>query len=73
MYGAPLYTFHRVDLHNELRRLAQEPAAGIKGAKIRLACEVVEVDFEAGAITLANGTVHKRDLIIAADGVHVGS
>jgi salicylate hydroxylase len=73
MYGAPWYSLHRVDLHNELKRLAQEPAAGRKGAKIKLECEVVGVDFEAGTIVLADGTVHKKDLIVAADGIHVGS
>jgi salicylate hydroxylase len=72
MYGAPWYSIHRVDLHNELKRLAQEPAAGRKGAKIRLECEVVGADFEAGTIVLSDGTVHRKDLIVAADGVHVG-
>ena len=67
-YGAPWYLCHRVDLHTELKRLATEPTCG---AKINLSSEVVDVDCEKGTLTLANGSVHRKDLIIAADGVHV--
>src|SRR5205085_9999150 len=70
-YGAQWYFFHRVDLHNELKRLATEPTCGAQAAKINLSSEVVDVDCEAGTLTLANGSTHQKDLIVAADGVHV--
>jgi salicylate hydroxylase len=70
-YGAPWYLYHRVDLHTELKRLATEPTCGSRPAKINLSSEVVDVDCEKGTLTLANGSVHQKDLIVAADGVHV--
>ena len=70
-YGAPWYLYHRIDLHTELKRLATAPTCGSQQAKINLSSEVVDVDCEKGTLTLANGSVHRKDLIIAADGVHV--
>ena len=70
-YGAQWYYFHRVDLHSELKRLATEPTCCAQPAKINLSSEVVDVDCEAGTLTLANGSTHQKDLIVAADGVHV--
>jgi 2-polyprenyl-6-methoxyphenol hydroxylase-like FAD-dependent oxidoreductase len=72
-YGAPWYLSHRVDVHTELKRLATEPIYGSRTAKITLSSEVVDVDREKGTLTLANGSVHQKDLIVAADGVHVSS
>ena len=69
---------HRVDLHNELRRLAELPVAEFgegygPPAKIWLNSEVTfETDIESGVICLKSGEKLKKDLIIAADGVHVG-
>ncbi len=31
----------------------------------------LDVDCEMGTLTLANGSVHRKDFVIAADGVHV--
>ena len=70
-YGAPWYLYHRIDLHTELKRLAAEPTDSSRPAKINLSSEVVDVDCEKGTLTLANGSVHQKDLIVAADGVHV--
>jgi salicylate hydroxylase len=70
-YGAPWYLYHRIDLHTELKRLAIESTCDSQPAKINLSSEVVDVDCEKGTLTLANGSVHRKDLIIAADGVHV--
>lgn len=70
-YGAPWYLYHRVDLHTELKRLATESTCGSQPAKINLASEVVDVDCEKGTLTLANSSVHQKDLIVVADGVHV--
>lgn len=65
-FGTPWYFIHRVDLHRELKRLVQDLAVDI-----RTASEVTNVDCDKGVLTLANGQKHQKDLIIAADGVHV--
>lgn len=70
-YGAPLMTVHRVDLHNELLRLAttDDCEEGLK-VKLLLSSRVVRASANEGTVTLADGTVKKADLIVAADGVH---
>lgn len=70
-FGAPWYFVHRVDLHSELKRLAQNPGDGFRGADLRLSCEVTNVECESGRITLKDGSSMQKDLIIAADGIHV--
>jgi hypothetical protein len=70
-FGAPWLLFHRVDLHNELKRLAAEPRPGRAAAvKIHLLTEVVDLDLD-GNLTLANGSQLRKDLIVVADGVRV--
>lgn len=66
-FGAPFLSVHRVDLHDELLRLAQE---GPGGAVLRLSSSVVEVNPDQGSVTLADGSVKSADLIVAADGLH---
>ena len=65
-FGTPWYFIHRVDLHTELKRMAQD-----LNVKIRLASEVTNVDCDSGVLTLANGQTVQKDFILAADGVHV--
>ena len=68
-YGAPSWTIHRVDLHNELLRIAtSEDAAGSKPAVLRLGASVVAASTD-GTITLQDGSHHTADLIVAADGL----
>ncbi|KAF2184231.1 FAD dependent oxidoreductase [Zopfia rhizophila CBS 207.26] len=69
-YGAPWYLYHRIDLHTELKRLATEPTCGSRPVKINISSQVVDIDCEKGTLTLANGLVYQKDLIVAADGVH---
>ncbi|GIJ86733.1 hypothetical protein Asppvi_005628 [Aspergillus pseudoviridinutans] len=69
-YGAPWYLAHRVDLHSELRRLATTPDAPEVPVEIILRSEVVDFDAENGSVTLADGSIHRADLVVAADGVH---
>ncbi|KAF4207619.1 hypothetical protein CNMCM8927_002696 [Aspergillus lentulus] len=69
-YGAPWYLAHRVDLHSELRRLATTSHAPGFPVEIILRSEVVGFDAENGSITLADGSIHRADLVVAADGVH---
>ncbi|PQE20123.1 salicylate hydroxylase protein [Rutstroemia sp. NJR-2017a BBW] len=59
-YGSKFYYSHRVDLHDELMRLATgEEGEGIPAR-----------DTEAGSVTLKDGSTLFADLIIGADGVH---
>ncbi|KAL4783604.1 hypothetical protein BJX76DRAFT_357868 [Aspergillus varians] len=73
LYGAPWLLAHRVDLHSELRRLATDPTGLGKPVDLVLRAEVVDYDTETGSITLADGSVHHADLLVAADGVHTSA
>lgn len=68
----PLYFVHRVDLHNEIRRLApgDDGHGGVK-PQLHLASTIVGIDADSGTIELADGEIHHTDLIVAADGLHV--
>ena len=68
-FGAPSWSIHRVDLHNELLRLAtSEDTKNSKPVSLRLGAEVVNAST-AGSITLKDGSCHTADLIVAADGL----
>ena len=70
-YGAPVSTVHRVDLHNELLRLAAtDEVENARKVDLRLSSKVVGANAQEGSITLADGSVHFADLIVAGDGVH---
>ncbi len=70
-YGSRYAFFHRADLHTGLRDLVDYSSSGPE-AKIELASEVVKVDCEKGSLTLADGTTVEKDLLVIADGAHVG-
>ncbi|CAL3964868.1 hypothetical protein PZA11_002229 [Diplocarpon coronariae] len=72
-FGAPWYFAHRVDLHEELKRLATRAEGGGRPAVVHLKSEVTKYDPEAGSISLSNGRDVFGDLVIAADGVHTAS
>ncbi|KAJ7485861.1 FAD/NAD(P)-binding domain-containing protein [Mycena latifolia] len=61
---------HRVDVHEELKRLATGPDGVGEPAKLTLGAQVVGCDPLAGTITLKDGQVVHADLIIGADGIH---
>ena len=71
IFGAEFYFMHRVDLHTELRRLATEPDGQTEPTKITLSSEVIDVNVDTAELTLKDGSKHTKDLIVAADGVHV--
>ena len=71
-YGHRFAFFHRADLHAGLRDLVEVPPSGGPKAKIELASEVVKVDREKGILTLADETTIEKDLLVIADGAHVG-
>ncbi|CAK7225459.1 hypothetical protein SBRCBS47491_005897 [Sporothrix bragantina] len=64
-YGSPWYFLHRVDLHNELKRLAVDA-----GAQLLLGQEIKAVDCDTCTLTFPDGSTMNKDVIIAADGVH---
>ncbi|KAL8276719.1 hypothetical protein RQP46_010898 [Phenoliferia psychrophenolica] len=68
-FGAPWLLNHRVDLHNELRRLAEDASIPGEAAKIRSAARVVSIDCAAGTVALDGGEVLHADVIIGADGI----
>ncbi|KAH7133854.1 FAD binding domain-containing protein, partial [Dactylonectria macrodidyma] len=69
-FDAFWYFSHRVDLHNELRKLALEPSQFFQGATLHLSSPVASVDCESGVLTFEDGTRVDKDVIIGADGVH---
>ncbi|KAK3360974.1 putative salicylate hydroxylase [Lasiosphaeria ovina] len=69
-FGAAFWTIHRVDLHNELMRLAASPnAAGDGTYALRLGARVVSVDPARGCVVLEDGSQHVADLVVGADGL----
>lgn len=71
MFGSVGRTVHRVDLHNELLRLAAEPSNGStngKPADLRLGSRVVSATPE-GTVVLEDGSAHAADIVVAADGL----
>ena len=66
-YGSEVMAIHRVDLHNELLRLATEHS-GMHPVSLRLDTKV-EVKGEHGDLYQSDGTRINADLIIGADGV----
>ena len=63
-FGYKFNAFHRVDLHNGLRELAEDQMS----VAVNLASEVCQVDCDSGTMTFANGTQVQKDLVVAADG-----
>ncbi|VUC32393.1 unnamed protein product [Clonostachys rosea] len=60
---------HRVDLHSALLKTVVSTTLSGK-VKVHTASKVASADAETGEITLCDGTKHRGDLLIGADGVH---
>ncbi|KAJ9095054.1 hypothetical protein QFC19_007734 [Naganishia cerealis] len=69
-YDADRLCFHRVDLHECLKRLATDPSRPGNPATIRVASKVLSCDCDSGVVTLENGETIRGDLIVGADGIH---
>ncbi|KAI1879597.1 hypothetical protein JX265_002551 [Neoarthrinium moseri] len=69
-FGANMGFYHRVDLHNTLKAMAesQEGQPG-KPVTIKLGLGVVDVECEAGTIILSDGSKIVKDLVVLADGI----
>jgi salicylate hydroxylase len=69
MFGASVRTAHRVDLHNELLRLATLPGEDLPPpVKVQLNSQVIEAHPD-GMVVLQDGSIHLADLVVAADGL----
>ena len=70
-YGAKMWFFHRVDLHSELRAIAENPSSAEgKPVKIRLGMQVANIDPEDGILHTSDGRRIQKDLLVLADGQH---
>ncbi|KAI1356050.1 FAD binding domain protein [Xylaria sp. FL0043] len=75
-YGAPFVCHMRVDFRKELLRLATAPAEDLGLHASALPAipvwhnAAVDLDAEAGRVTLQDGYVVEADVVIVADGVH---
>jgi salicylate hydroxylase len=67
-FGSDWHVVHRIDLWNELLRLATAPSEelgiGGKPANIKWRADVVDVNTNSGDVRLGDGTVVSSDLII---------
>ncbi|KAL8709391.1 MAG: hypothetical protein Q9225_007461 [Loekoesia sp. 1 TL-2023] len=69
-YGAPLMCVHRVDLHKELLRLAAAEDTNARKVQLHLKSTAVDARPAEGEVELADGSIHRADLVVAADGLH---
>ncbi|KAK9474983.1 3-hydroxybenzoate 6-hydroxylase-like protein [Dipodascopsis tothii] len=63
-YRAPYWLIHRADYHRILHDGAVD-----NGVDIRINSRVVAYDDAAPSVTLADGSVHTADFVLAADGI----
>ena len=67
----PWLLSHRVNLHDQLKKLATGPDGIGAPAKLHTSSKVVQVDPESGTVKLEDGTTNSADLVIGADGIFV--
>ncbi|TDZ62020.1 FAD-dependent monooxygenase OpS4 [Colletotrichum trifolii] len=70
-YGSPWYFAHRVDLHQELKRMATA-ADGGPPLTVELRSEVTGYSPDSASITLSDGPTVSADVVVVADGIHSG-
>ncbi|OLN94136.1 3-hydroxybenzoate 6-hydroxylase 4, partial [Colletotrichum chlorophyti] len=68
-YGSPWYFAHRVDLHQELKRMATA-ADGGPPLSFKLRSEVTKYNPDGSSFCLRDGTTVSADLVVVADGIH---
>ncbi|KAJ9609000.1 hypothetical protein H2200_006771 [Cladophialophora chaetospira] len=68
--GSRQYYAHRIDLQQALLNLATRQDAPGRPIEVCYSADVVSYDPKAGSITLQDGSIHRADLVVAADGVH---
>lgn len=74
-FGNAYYAIHRVDLHTELMRIANIHNACERGGDtsngpiLHLSSPIAKVDAMDGKVELQDGTVHRADIVVGADGL----
>lgn len=68
-YGERWLFFHRQDLHNGLREMAESTTNQMRPVKINLDCEIVSINTDKGTLRITDGTERQKDLLIVADGI----
>lgn len=68
-FGFPYYNFHRVDIHNVLKKYATCEEGEGTPCKLLVNHKAIKVDYETGYVKFENGNERFADLIIAADGI----
>jgi 2-polyprenyl-6-methoxyphenol hydroxylase-like FAD-dependent oxidoreductase len=68
----PWHLVHRIGLHDELKTLATRSSGSGTPAKLHTLSKVVKIDPQQGTIRLEDGSTVSADVIICADGIHVG-
>lgn len=68
-FGFPYYNFHRIDIHNVLKKYATSEEGAGKPCKLVVKHKAVEVDYKTGFVKFDNGNEISADLIVAADGI----
>jgi salicylate hydroxylase len=68
--GAEWTLNHRVDLHNAIRDAALDPSGPGPVPSLLGSARVVDVDCEAGKVTLQDGRELTADVVVGADGIH---
>ena len=66
-YGTPYIVIHRSDLHSLFLDACQEAGVDLRTSQHVTGYENTQ---DAAAIQLADGTVHRASLVVAADGLH---
>jgi salicylate hydroxylase len=64
-FGAGYYTFHRADLHSVLVNAL--PAGVIR---LNARCLGVSQEGDAAVLRFADGSTHRSDIVVGADGIH---
>ncbi|KAI0544558.1 putative salicylate hydroxylase [Xylaria curta] len=70
-YGVGYMSVHRVDLHNELLRLASEHGQCRIDVRLGITAEAIPTaDRDVFAVRISSGEILEADLVIGADGIH---
>ncbi|KAJ9604708.1 hypothetical protein H2200_010822 [Cladophialophora chaetospira] len=70
MWQHPWHLAHRVRLHDTLKQSAISEDGPGRPAQLLTSNRVVSIDCAKGIVTTKDGTEHRGDVIIGADGVH---
>ncbi|KAL2856825.1 hypothetical protein BJX68DRAFT_263357 [Aspergillus pseudodeflectus] len=69
-YGANRIMYHRMDLHDALKKAALSTDRDGDPVEIRVSSRVVACDPVKGTVELADGSLVEGDIIVGADGIH---